>query len=425
MCYTNLYSYTHFAAPAETDKEDSPLKHLRGYLTAAIFAGITYVLSQYGRQFSTLVDMVYPYVVRTLEQTLAQWSSQVDFLVWQLLAVALLVVVIAALVVVIITKKSLIQWFGWVLAAGSFIFMLHTMVYGMNYYAGDLADDLRMDVAGCTLDEIVEATEYYQSQANIMAAQVDRDAQGNLSYEDFDTLASRAGVGFQYLTYQRFYPVFAGSVLPVKKLGWASMYSSMGITGFTFPLTGEAAVNPQIPASALPFTMCHEMAHRMCIASERDANFAAFLACFFNTNRQYQYSAFFMAYRYCYTALASVGKSTTIDPQLVMQAANAASRIEGNVNEFLRRDMEQYDAFFRSHRDALATNLADSINDAYLKASGETSGVASYGEVCDLLVNWHIQEVVLPAITVVEDRFDPYDETQVDLSGIVNAKGNY
>mgnify|MGYP000832535696 CR=1 FL=1 len=43
-------------------------------------------------------------------------------------------------------------------------------------------------------------------------------------------------------------------------------------------------------------------------------------------------------------------------------------------------------------------------------------------QVCDLLVNWHIQTVVLPSITVEESPFDPYDETQVDLSGIVNAR---
>ena len=267
------------------------MKKLCGYLVAAIFAGITYVLSLYGKQFSALIDMVYPYVIRTLEATLASWSSQVDFLLWQFLAVALAVVLIAVLVVFIVTKKSIIQWFGWVLATVSFVFMLHTVVYGMNYYAGDLADDLRMDVSGCTLSEIVEATEYYQGQANALATQMNRDSNGSLAFEDFDTLAARAGKGFEYLTYQRFFPVFAGSTEPVKKLGWADMFSSMGITGYTFPLTGEAAVNPQIPASALPFTMCHEMAHRMCIASERDANFAAFLACSFNNNRQYQYSA--------------------------------------------------------------------------------------------------------------------------------------
>ena len=216
------------------------MKNLRGYLTAAIFAGITYVLSQYGQKFSALVDMVYPYVIRTLEQSLAQWSSQADFLIWQLLAVALLVIVVAALVVVIITKKNLFQWFGWVLAAGSFVFMLHTMIYGMNYYAGSLSEDMRMQVGGSTLDEIVEATEYYQRQANAMADQVSRDAYGDAVFEDFDILASRAGSGFQYLTYNRSYPVFAGSTLPVKKLGWADMYSSMGITGVWY--VGEIAI---------------------------------------------------------------------------------------------------------------------------------------------------------------------------------------
>ena len=333
------------------------MKNLLGFLTAAVLAAITYVLSRFGQLFSALIDMVYPSVVRTLEGTLAQWSGQVDFLLWQLLAVALIVVVLATLVVNIILKRSIIRWFGWVLACGSFVFLLHTVVYGMNYYAGDLADDLRMAEAGYTLSELTEATEYYQSQANALAAQMNRDSSGSLVFEDFETLASRAGSGFQYLTYQRCFPVFAGSTYPVKRLGWADMYSSMGITGFTFPLTGEAAVNPQIPASTLPFTICHEMAHRMSIASERDANFAGFLACSFNANRQFQYSAYFMAYRYCYYALAGGSNPG---------AAAEAVRINGKGNDYLRKDMEDYDDFFKSRVCNSATKLADTVNNAYL-----------------------------------------------------------
>lgn len=390
------------------------MKNLRGYLVAAIFAGVTYVLSQFGQQYSQLIDMIYPYVIRTLEDVLAKWSGQVQFLLWQYLAVALGVILLATLVMVIVLKKNLFQWFGWVLACGSFLFMLNTMVYGMNYYAGDLSDDLRMDVAGYTLSELTEATEYYRNQANALATQMNRDASGTVVGDSFELMASQAAKGFNYLTYQRFFPVFAGSTEPVKKLGWADMYSSMGITGYTFPMTGEAAVNPQIPATALPFTICHEMAHRMCIASERDANFTGFLACSFNSSRQFQYSAYFMAYRFCYTALASVG---------TINAAEAAKSINQGVNDYLRRDLDDYDAFFRSRKDKAATNFADSVNDAYLKANGETGGINTYAQVCDLLVNWHIQEVVLPAIEVVENLFDPYDETQVDLSGIVNARG--
>ena len=391
------------------------MKYLRGYLTAGIFAAITWVLMRYGEKFTTLVDMVYPYVIRTWQTTLAQWSSQVDFCLWQLLAVALGVVVLASIVLMIVFKWNPIQWFGWVLAAACGIYMVHTLTFGLNYYAGDLSDDIRMESTAYRLVELVEATEYYRDKANALADQVSRDSSGNVVYDDFDTLAANAGEGFRVLTYERKYSIFAGSTLPVKKLGWADMYSSMGITGVTMGLTGEAAVNPQIPPVSLPFTMCHEMSHRMCIASERDANFAAYLASSVNPDIQFQYSAYFMAYRYCYNALASVNTA---------DAGAAAARVLGGVNSNLSRDIAAYNAFFQSKRSETATRVADTANDAYLKASGEQSGVASYGQVCDLLVSWHIQEVVIPSLAIEANPFDPYDESSVDLSGIANARGN-
>ena len=389
------------------------MKYLRGYLAAAIFGAITWILTRYGEQFSTLVDMIYPYVIRTLQTTLAQWSGQVDFCLWQLLAVVLGVIVLASIVLMILFKWNPISWFGWVLAAGCGIYMLHMLVFGLNYYAGPIAEDIRMESSAYTLGELTEATEYYRDKANELALQVSRDSAGNVSFAGFEDLAEKAGEGFRYLTYQRKYSVFAGSTLPVKKLGWADMYTSMGITGVTMGLTGEAAVNPQIPDVTLPFTMCHEMAHRMCIASERDANFAAFLAARFNQDISFQYSAYFMAYRYCYSALASVNSQS---------AAAAAARVQAGVSETLQRDLTAYNTFFQSRRSATAAKVADTANDTYLKASGESAGVASYGQVCDLLVAWHIQEVVIPSLAVEQSRFDPYDESQVDLTGIVNAK---
>ena len=389
------------------------MKYWFGYLTAAIFGAITWVLMQFGEKFSTLVDMIYPYVIRTMQGMLAQWSSVVAFPLWQLLAVVLGVLILASAVLMIVLKWNPIQWAGWVLAVFAGLYMLHTIMWGLNYHAGDLADDMRLEVAGYTLDELTEATEFYRDMAGDLAALVSRDASGNVDFADFETLAAKAGEGFDVLTYNYHYPIFAGSKLPVKQLGWADMYSSMGITGVTFGMTGEAAVNPQIPDVTLPFTMCHEMAHRMCIALERDANFAGFLACSVHSDIEFRYSAYFMAYRYCYNALASVNSSA---------AAAAAARVKDGVSKLLQRDMDYYNSFFSSKKSTAATNLADTANDTYLKVSGDKSGITSYGQVCDLLVNWHIQTVVLPSITVEDSYFDPYDESMVDLSGIVNAR---
>ena len=389
------------------------MKYLWGYLTAGIFGAITWVLMQFGQRFSTLVDMVYPYVVRNFQGILAQWSGGVDFLLWQVLAVALGVVALATLVTVIVLRRNVISWAGWMLAIVSFVYMLHTAMFGLNYYAGSLSDDLRMEVSRYTVSELAEATEYYRDRANELAARVNRDGSGVASFSSFQELARQAGDGFHTLTYEYYYPVFAGSTEPVKELGWADMYTSMGITGFTCGITGEAAVNPQIPDVALPFTICHEMAHRMCIAPERDANFAAFLAASVNGSVEFQYSAYFMAFRYCYNVLATANST---------EAAAAAGRVSSGISDQMRRDIQDYDSFFSSKKDDTATRVADTVNDTYLKASGDSAGIQSYGQVCDLLVNWHIDQVVLPELTVNVEPFDPYDESKVDLTGIVNAR---
>ncbi len=389
------------------------MKYWFGYLTAGIFAAITWVLMQFGEKYTILVDMVYPYVIRNVQNYLAQWTSVVDYPIWQLLLIALAVVILATLVLTVILKRSLIQWAGWVLAVFAASFMLHTLLWGLSYHTGDLSEDLRLDVSSYNLEELTEATEYYRDRAIALAEQVNRDQQGNVKFDEFATLAENAGKGFEILTYQNHYPVFAGSKLPVKQLGWADLYSSMGITGVTFGLTGEAAVNPQIPDVTLPFTMIHEMAHRMCIANERDANFTGFLACSVHPDVQFQYSGYFMAYIYCYNALAGVNHPS---------AAAAAARVQQGVSQLLLRDMAHYSQFFSSRKNQTATTIADTMNDTYLKTSGDNGGISSYGQVCDLLVSWHIQTVVLPSITVEESQFDPYDETQIDLSGIVNAR---
>ena len=387
------------------------MKYWFGYLVAGIIAGFTWVLQQFGSRYSTLVDMVYPYVVRTMEDFLAGWSGQVDFLLWQFLAVVLGVIVLASLVVVVATRRSLIGWGGWMLSIAAAVYMLHTLMWGLNYYAGPLSDDLRLEVAQYTLSELKEATEYYRDKANILSEQVKRDGSGVAQLADFDTLAERAGEGFEVLTLEHSYPVFAGCKLPVKKLGWADMYSSMGITGVTFGITGEAAVNPQIPDVALPFTMCHEMAHRMCIANERDANFAAFLACSVHPDVEFEYSAYFVAYRYCFNALSTI---RTQDGVL------AAKEIKEGVGQKLQTDLNNYSSFFSQKRNDAAASFADTANDTYLRSSGDSAGIGSYSQVCDLLVNWHIQQVVLPSISTEEFVFDPFDRNQVDVSDIIH-----
>ncbi len=389
------------------------MKYWRGFLVAAIVAAFTMVLTMFASKYSLLMDMVFPYASRTILTTLATWSSTVDFTLWQVLAVLIVLGLLATVVLMILLKWNFFQWAGWVLTGVSLIWCLHTGIYGLNQYASPLAEDLRLEVTEYTLQELEDATIYFRDKANALAETMERDANGDLIYDDFDTLAEMAGNGFIALTYSGEAAVFAGSMLPVKKLAWAEMYTSMGITGVTMPITGEAAVNPMTPAVGLPFTMCHEMAHRMAIAPERDANLAGFLGCAFHEDTQFQYSGYFMAYRYCMNALRSVGTG---------EASAAAVRISTGVNEYLKGDIADYNDFFVQHQSKTASSLASAVNDTYIKVSGDESGTRSYGEVCDLLVSWHIQEVVMPSQGQEESDFDPTDKNQVDISDILEGR---
>ena len=389
------------------------MKYWRGFLVAGLIGILTVALTMLADKYSLLLDMVYPYASRTILTTLANWSGTVDFTLWQVLAVLLILGLLATIVLMVMLKWNFFQWLGWVLAGASLVWLLHTGVWGLNNYASPLAEDLRLTVTEYTLKELEAATVYYRDQANALAEQMARDENGKLIYDDFETLAAMANDGFYHLTYSGEAAVFAGSSAPVKKLAWADMYSSMGITGMTMPITGEAAVNPMIPVVSLPFTMCHELAHRMAIAPERDANLAGFLGCVYNGNPQFAYSGYFMAYRYCINAMKSVGSG---------DASAAAARIATGVNEYLKADIAEYNAFFIQHQKPAASSVANTVNDTFIKVSGDESGVRSYGEVCDLLVSWHIQEIVMPGQDSDNSDFDPTDKDQVDISDILEGR---
>ena len=381
------------------------MKYWRGYLTAAILGALAWVLLQMGQKYTTLVDMVYPYVTRSVQSFLTAWTGSFDFLVWQTAVIFLAIALIAALVLVFIFKARVIRWFGWAAAAVAAVILLNTGIYGLNKFSGPIEDDLRLDMVDYTQTELENATKFYRDMANDLAAKVTRDENGEVAFAEFETLAEKTGDGYRTLARERSFSIFGGDYTPVKRLGWAGIYSALGKTGVTVALTGEAAVNPNIPDQGIPFAMAHEMAHRLCISRDDDANFSAFLACAENDDVEYLYSGYFMAYRFCIAALQSVD-------------AAAAETVAAGCSEQLLADLQGYDRYFDENRDEQMTLLVAEVTDTYEEAT--TDETVRYSSVCDYLVNWHIDQYVEEEI--VEEKFDPFDETQVDLSGLVNHK---
>ena len=357
------------------------MKHWRGYLVAAIVAACTWGLQLFSAAHAVLVDMIYPYVTRMVQNYLAEANGGAGFLVWRILLFVGIAAALTLIVLALIRRWSIVRVVGWILAAVSMVWLVSVGMYGLNKYAGPLADDIRLENAeyAYSLDELEKAAIFYRDQANKLADKVTRDSKGNIEDQEFNKLAEDAASGFQNLVYDRGYSVFAGSTQPVKKLTLAGMRN----TGKTVALTGESAVNPRLPMTALPFAMSHEMSHRMCIANDLDADFGAFLACTHSDSEVFQYAGYLNAYWACCRGLEAVDSA-------------ALQNVVSGENANLKNDLTEHKKAFGK--------------------SGMTDP-----QLCDLVTVWYVETQILPLQEEEDERFDPLDESKVDLSGIVNA----
>ena len=330
--------------------------------------------------FSKFPDLFFPWyreVSRSLLTGISKVMSVFPFALWEFIIILLAAGALITLVIVIIKRRKFFMWITTILLIASIIFALFTDIWGLDHYAPELHEELGLEIREYTKEELRKATVYYVDKAAELAKQVPRDENGLLDRSDYDEWLATAGKSYEKLADEM--PVFRGSNAPVKQslIFWKAL-SYMGITGIFIDVTAESTVNPDAFVSSLPFTMCHEAAHRLTIAGEDEANFAAFLAASSSDDIIFQYSAYYCASIYVYNALYKAD-------------AGAARALWTPEREQLRLDYDAAGNHYEQY-EGKVREVSDKINDTYLKAYSEPSGVQSYGEAADYLIAWYLKE---------------------------------
>lgn len=141
------------------------------------------------------------------------------------------------------------------------------------------------------------------------------------------------------------------------------------VSGAFSPFTFEAHADPGLHDLELPFVLAHELAHVAGFASEDEANFVAWLAC-----------------------------SRSRDPRLRYAAALAALRFF-RTNDDLReaagplvaRDRAAIAEHWRAKRWGATSRVQHVVWDVVLKSHGVEKGIASYGEMVELMIRWRLR----------------------------------
>lgn len=337
-------------------------------------------------------------VYQLLQGILSRFSNLFPFSLSEALLYALPVAFVIALAVKIAKKKSPAGLFKTAAIVISSLLLIYQLNCGINYYNISFAEkegfsqvtndkELLLEFCEFTAAKLHESSAAAKNIGNGAASGAENvsgaasgtenasgtgNANSTIKYPDGAELATEAIKAMDKLG--TIYPSLDGYYPRPKGLINSRPFSNMGVTGIYSPFTIEANYNSEMTAYNLPFTACHELSHLRGFMNESEANFIAFLACINSENAAFQRSGYMLAWTYAGNQLYKVDRE-------------AFNRLRTSLPDDVKKELDENNQFWDTY-ETKASEVQDSVNDAYLKQHGIAEGIQSYGRVVGLMLAW-------------------------------------
>lgn len=268
-------------------------------------------------------------------------------------------------------KKEIIQFLSGFFFAVSLLFLIYTLNCGINYHRESFSESAGLVTKPYTAEELKQVCVILTEDVNVYASQVDRDESGVMKLDGSERQSAVEAMqllGETYPELQGYYPKPKGLVNP-----W--ILSVQNLSGVYSPFTVEANYNSGMTDYNIPFTACHELSHLRGFMQEQEANFIGYLACMESGEADFNYSGSLLGWIYCMNVLRKV------DPEAWKE-----------VRQMLAPEAEvdlQANSKYWTRYDGKVAEVADMVNDSYLKANGQSDGVKSYDRMVDLMVMYY------------------------------------
>ncbi len=259
------------------------------------------------------------------------------------------------------------------------IFFGYVLLCGVNYHRYPVAYHLGLTVENSSVEELKGLLVELADRASGLREELHTEDERGVyalpySKRELGKEAKRA-----YEALAKEYPVFGGWYPAAKHVFFSRIMSYTEITGVFTPWTMEANVNIDISPYSIGSTMCHELAHLRGFMREDEANYVSYRACMASDSLDLQYSGTMLA-------LIHTGNA------LYRQDAEAYFEVyRTHYSDAVIRDLvannEYWDQFEKPVvGDTTVGEIAEKVNDTYLKINDQADGTKSYGRVVDLLL---------------------------------------
>ena len=159
-----------------------------------------------------------------------------------------------------------------------------------------------------------------------------------------------------------------------KRMLYQFLHTKVGVSGYFGPFFNEVHVNNFALAAEYPFTLAHEKAHQLGVASEAECNLYAFIVCATSDDAQLRYSAYISTIVY---VLSNYRKAFPDDYADLFYM----------VDEKIIEDVTNMSEHWLSARSQTLANAHKAVYDTYLKTNSINSGIKNYSEVVNLLIS--------------------------------------
>ncbi len=246
------------------------------------------------------------------------------------------------------------------------MFFSYTCNCGVNYYAVPFSEYADLEVGTHSKEELKELCKFLTKRVNETALE-ERYVDNRWAWREESVRAmGRAGKKF---------PVLGGFYPKPKEVRMSSILSVQQLCGIYSPFTIEANYNKYMPSYNIPHTMCHELSHLKGFMREDEANFIGYLACVESERQAFRYSGFLTGWVYAGNALAEVDLESYLE-------------LRGQLCKQAKEDLRKNNAFWNKYEGKVA-EVANQMNDVYLKANDQSDGVQSYGRMVDLMLEYY------------------------------------
>lgn len=268
---------------------------------------------------------------------------------------------------------------GWIVTCVTLVMTLNcTMLYHCSAFKVNILGEDKQEY---TLEELTILRDYLVQKTNALAEAMPRDDAGRVIYQgDMNEEARRSMQKMGLL-----YPQMAGFYPDAKEIYNSWFLSQQYMQGYYFPFSLEANINSMMYVMNKPTTICHELAHLKGYIYEDEANFIGYLACVNSDDMVFKYSGYLGVIGYLdndyYRSIGKDDRTYKQHPQIGKKARKDM--------EFLTEDawkVVEQTSVLETEKVKQASNR---FTDQTLKINGVQDGMASYGRVVQLLLDYY------------------------------------